>query len=210
MVKDINLLPVRDQGEAGTCLAFSITAVHEYLHGIKIYLSPSYMYGVLAKYHSHLDGKNGLDFLLVKNFLATLGQVEESASTYEDWLCKASFPILDEITNEKHYLSSLKKIDIEFDEIETLLSQETPIILGIQIDNAFFEVDESGIVSDDGNIYMGTHAVVAIGIRVIDETRYLLIRNSWGNKWALDGHALISEHYLNQRLLCAAKLERPK
>ena len=48
------------------------------------------------------------------------------------------------------------------------------------------------------------HAVLGVGTGVIDTTRVMLVRNSWGPDWGLQGHAWVSEDYLVKTLICAA------
>jgi hypothetical protein len=75
-------------------------------------------------------------------------------------------------------------------------------ILGLVITDAFWTPGEAGVVPvRDPDIERGGHAVLAVG-HGHDEngTRLILIRNSWGNRWGLNGHAWLSEHYLVRQL----------
>jgi len=57
-------------------------------------------------------------------------------------------------------------------------------------------------VPGDGDT--GNHAMVAVGHGTVHSDTVVLIRNSWGEKWADDGHAWVTEDYLAGRLLGVA------
>lgn len=47
------------------------------------------------------------------------------------------------------------------------------------------------------------HAMVAVGVgshKVTNES-YLLLRNSWGTKWGVDGHAWVPRSHLDLHLI---------
>ena len=50
------------------------------------------------------------------------------------------------------------------------------------------------------------HAVVAVGHGTVDGIPAILIRNSWGPGWGLEGHAWLTERFLAPRLFATANL----
>jgi hypothetical protein len=81
-------------------------------------------------------------------------------------------------------------------------------ILGLVITDGFWVPDAAGIVPlREPDIERGGHAVLAVGHgRCEDATRLILVRNSWGNGWGLNGHAWLPEAYLARQLHQTAML----
>jgi hypothetical protein len=50
------------------------------------------------------------------------------------------------------------------------------------------------------------HAVIAVGHGKVDSHRAILVRNSWGERWADSGYGWLTEPFLGPRLFAAAKL----
>ncbi len=207
-ISTVPLLPARDQGKAGTCLAFAASSAHEHLHGIQDYLSPAYLYGLAWKTDPILNGHNGLTFKAVNNVISDTGQIYENVLPYETWLAGSDFPNATFSPDETHFVAGLVNISNDFDEICQHLKKEIPVILGVQITDAFYSVDNNGYIAEPGRRELGGHAILAVGYYKNDQSdNFLLIRNSWGKTWGQDGHALVSQEYLKKRLMFAAVLK---
>ena len=99
---------------------------------------------------------------------------------------------------------------LSFDEICTLLDSGLVVVLGIIITDNFRIPDEAGKIDVSlTDIERGGHAVLAVG-HGYDETgrRYLLIRNTWGVTWGVNGHAWVSKSYLDTQLYETAILSK--
>lgn len=207
-ISSVLLLPARDQGKAGTCLAFATSSAHEHLHGIQEYLSPAYLYGLAWRTDPILNGHNGLTVKAVSNVITNKGQIHENVLPYETWLTSSDFPDTTYSPHEAHFLAGLTMISRDFDEICQYLESEIPVILGVKITDAFHRVNENGYITEPGRREMGGHAIVATGHYQNEQSQnFLLIRNSWGMAWGQDGHALVSQEYLMKRLMFAAVLK---
>ena len=82
------------------------------------------------------------------------------------------------------------------------LDNNVPVILGLIITDAFFRPDALGMVPDViPDIERGGHAVLAVG-HGLDPSgqEAVLVRNSWGLGWGLDGYAWLSRSYLDRQL----------
>jgi hypothetical protein len=69
--------------------------------------------------------------------------------------------------------------------------------------------DEFGVVraaAGEGPDPMRRHAVIAVGHGMVDGARAVLIRNSWGAAWGVEGHAWLPELFIEPRLTRLALL----
>jgi Cysteine protease len=95
-----------------------------------------------------------------------------------------------------------------FTDLAATLDKKVPVILGLVITDAFFRPDALGIVSDiTPDTERGGHAVLAVG-HGLDQAgqEAVLIRNSWGPGWGLDGYAWLSRSYVDRQLHETASL----
>jgi hypothetical protein len=87
------------------------------------------------------------------------------------------------------------------------LDDGVPVIILLMLSPSFFAPSAEGIVSlKPGELPEPSqrHAVIAVGYghQVGGETA-ILIRNSWGADWGIEGHAWVTESYLAPRLGCS-------
>lgn len=83
------------------------------------------------------------------------------------------------------------------------------MILLLQLSAAFFRPDINGVVDPaHGEVPEPErrHAVIAVGHGTVGGQRSILVRNSWGDRWAAGGYAWLTEAFLGPRLYAAAKL----
>ncbi len=77
------------------------------------------------------------------------------------------------------------------------------------LSRSFFQPRGDGVVdpaNDELPEPAQRHAVVAVGHGTVDGTPAILIRNSWGPGWGLEGHAWLTERFLAPRLFATANL----
>jgi hypothetical protein len=93
------------------------------------------------------------------------------------------------------------------DEIVGQVDQDTPVLFTMSVSHSFFFVAPDGIVSANEPLEpKRVHALVAVGHGVRGVDRFILVRNSWGEGWAMGGHAWLDAAYLKPRLLVAATM----
>ena len=71
-------------------------------------------------------------------------------------------------------------------DIKQALVNGFPVICGIRITDSFYTLDSVNRVYRPRGAYHGGHAVIIVGYD--DTTNRLKIRNSWGEKWGLNGY----------------------
>ncbi|WP_246048144.1 C1 family peptidase [Hankyongella ginsenosidimutans] len=83
------------------------------------------------------------------------------------------------------------------------LDRDTPVLMLTMLSRSFFQPRGDGVVdpaNDELPEPAQRHAVVAVGHGTVDGTPAILIRNSWGPGWGLEGHAWLTERFLAPRL----------
>ncbi len=95
-----------------------------------------------------------------------------------------------------------------FADLAATLDKKVPVILGLVITDAFFRPDALGLIPDvTPDTERGGHAVLAVG-HGLDPAgqEAVLIRNSWGPGWGLEGYAWLSRSYVDRQLHETASL----
>lgn len=198
----------RDQNVRPTCMAFAASDAHA---GVRAGWEP--LSAEWAYYHAvHRDGANPDDGATLTSMLKVLeldGQPHEAGWPY------IATPIVD-VGGWKppKAVAPLFRRDgnfvtATFDEILARLDTGVPVLVTMQLSNAFYTPDQDGMVESaekpDPN---RKHAVVAVGHGVWASERMMLIRNSWGADWGIGGYAWLTETYLVPCLLRAAILTK--
>lgn len=185
---------VRDQGERSTCLAFAATAANEWPRMEDDRLSEEAIYAGGKRLDTSATPGVSIDGL--REALARWGQPSEV-----DWPYDGAAP--DEVQDAPApsagwtwRRAALRDIDLSMEAIAGALVVHGPVMLGLVLSDAFI-VPHRGRVADplrDESTW-GSHAVSIVGARS-DLARYLA-RNSWGDGWGVEGHAWISQRYVD-------------
>jgi hypothetical protein len=200
--------PARDQRGRPTCLAFAASDFHAALRDGWIPLSceAAFYHAQRRAGHSPHVGAT-LDTML--DGLRVDGQPTET-----DW------PYLTAVPNDLAVWAPPEKLGAiyyrtgerrgqDIDEIFALLGDGRPALLLMMLSDAFYKPDARGVVvapAGEGPDSQRRHAVVAVAHGTNAGERVVLVRNSWGHGWAINGHAWLPESFLAPRLLRVAVL----
>ena len=84
-----------------------------------------------------------------------------------------------------------------------------PVVILTMLSRSFFMPTSEGVVdpaNDEHPEPSQRHALVAVGHGTVDGATAILVRNSWGAGWGIDGHAWLTERFLAPRLFATANL----
>jgi hypothetical protein len=200
--------PARDQDQRPTCSAFAASDTHAGLRPGWDPLSAEWAY-----YHAvRRDGGKPDDGATLGNMLKALeldGQPHEFGWPYipapiDDLAAwKPPSGVAPLFRRDGSFVSAT------FDEIISKINHRVPVLMSISVSDAFYMPGNDGVIdSAEKPDLTRRHAVVAVGHGIRTSERVILIRNSWGTYWGIEGYAWVTETYLAPRLRRAAILTK--
>ena len=210
IVRDLRPLfgPARDQGARPTCLAFAASDTHDGLRDGWAPLSCEFAFYAAQK----RAGRPPTSGALLSTMLDALlldGQPDEKG-----WPYLAAVPADHRLWTPPATVGPLygrngQRDGTDLSSILAALDRDTPVLMLTMLSRSFFQPRGDGVVdpaNDELPEPAQRHAVVAVGHGTVDGTPAILIRNSWGPGWGLEGHAWLTERFLAPRLFATANL----
>lgn len=198
--------PARDQNPRPTCMAFAASDAHAGARSGWDPLSVEWVY-----YHAlKRDGVQPHQGVHFTTMLATLrgdGQPVEAcwpyvAEMFTDFTAWKP-PVGVSPLFRRNSVDQSATVSGIIDRID----QDQPVLFTTSISPAFYRPDPFGVVaSAEALMPKRVHALVAVGHGTQGSKRFVLVRNSWGATWGLNGHAWVDTNYLAPRLLAAATM----
>ncbi|KAL4435113.1 hypothetical protein ABPG74_003606 [Tetrahymena malaccensis] len=180
------LSDVKDQGQCGSCWAFSTTGILEALYYMENRQKISFSEQQLVDCAVNSNGFNsygcsgGWPEEALK-YVSKFGILKEEQYPYlaADSKCKVTTPTSDGFKVQSFYF-----IDKTADALKNTVAR---IPVSVLVDASTWGSYSSGVYNGCGNTQTNNlnHAVVAIGY---DEQGNWIIRNSWSTSWGMDGH----------------------
>jgi len=191
--------PIKDQGQCGSCWAFSTVAGLEGQHfkktGKLVSLSEQNLVDCSrAEGNQGCNGglmDQGFDYIRINGGIDT----EESYPyTARDGRCQFS--------KDNIGATDTGYVDIESGSesaLEDALATVGPISVAIDASHSSFQMYFSGIYNERAcSSSRLDHGVTAVGYGSNDEGDYWIVKNSWGTVWGMDGYILMSRNKNNQ------------
>ena len=210
IVRDLRPLfgPARDQGARPTCLAVAASDTHAGLRDGWAPLSCEFAFYAAQK----RAGRPPTSGALLSTMLDALrldGQPDEKG-----WPYLAAVPADHRLWTPPATVGPLygrngQRDGTDLSSILAALDRDTPVLMLTMLSRSFFQPRGDGVVdpaNDELPEPAQRHAVVAVGHGTVDGTPAILIRNSWGPGWGLEGHAWLTERFLAPRLFATANL----
>jgi C1A family cysteine protease len=182
--------PVKNQGQCGSCWAFSSTGAMEGAWYIaknkRVSLSEQQLIDCSKKY----DNKGCHGGLMDNAFLFTIDNAicseEEypyTASSSVAPSCKKCSPI--SFFTNCYDVEANNQIQLQY------AVSMTPVSIAIEADTTLFQSYSSGVITDETCGTNLDHGVLIVGYGIESNIPYWLVKNSWGTEWGDEGYVKI-------------------
>lgn len=191
----------RHQGYVrGTCVAFAASDLNAARHGVG-HLSVDYLCHYAAKHATDWQPGDGFTVSEILAAVKAPGQPLETVYAYEaDITDRPLHPVPAKAA--PLYASVARERYLDTKEAIERVRRGNPVGLVVGVSQTLY-YPKAGVVDFDPlaipDLY---HALVALGVGKHTQTSetHVLVRNSWGSGWGLNGHAWISERHLDVHL----------
>jgi len=180
--------PVKNQGQCGSCWAFSTTGAIEGAWAIKT--------GKLTS----LSEQQLIDCSKKYGNLGCNGGLMDSAFTYviDSGICAEesySYTASSGTCNKCDIVSTISNCkDVAPNDQLALTAAVSigPVSIAIEADTKFFQSYSSGVITSDSCGTNLDHGVLIVGYGVENGINYWLVKNSWGTSWGDNGYVKIA------------------
>ena len=181
--------PVKDQGQCGSCWAFSTTGSLEGAHQVKtgelLSFSEQQLVDCAGTKYGNYGCNGGLQDNAYKYYEA--GYNAELETTYgytgKDGTCQ-----YDESSTTSVTVSSYVDVTPSNpSQMKAALNQQ-PLAVAIEADKFVFQTYKSGVLTSSKCGTTLDHAVLAVGYGTEDGQDYWLVKNSWNTTWGDKGY----------------------
>ena len=204
-----NASPVEDQGNLGSCVDNAVVGCLEYLEMVRqkrsfMDYSRLFLYYNVRKAMGTIGQDSGSSIRDAVSSAHKLGVCAETLWPYNIAKFKSKPP-------KKCYDAALANKVVKYERVNTLseiltaIANGYPVVFGFSVYESFesAEVAKTGIVNmpKEGERFLGGHGVAIFGYDRSPGTARVLVRNSWGSKWGMQGYFTMPFDYISNRNL---------
>lgn len=196
---------IKDQGNIGSCSAFSIVGIFEYIlkrnNITEPDLSESFVYYNVRKANNKEKEDAGSSLLDVIISVTDKGVCHEHFFPYTDIMdISPSHEAYEDALNNKIIKALNVKVSLE--DLKSALSEGYPVSISLKVYDSF--QPEEGFIprptpEEIAGEY-GNHAMILCGYS--EEEKVFIVRNSWGTKFGDRGYCYIPYSYISDPNLC--------
>jgi cathepsin L len=188
---------VKNQGQCGSCWAFSATGSIEGAYQIakKSLVSSSEQQLVdCSRSYGNYGCSGGLMDSAFKYTIAVKGLDTETSYPYtaRDGTCKFN------PSNIGTTISSYKDVQKGSESAQQTAVNAQPVSVAIDASHSSFQLYHSGIYYESRcSASQLDHGVLAVGYGTQSSSEYWIVKNSWGTSWGMSGYILMSKNKNN-------------
>ncbi len=197
------LSPVKDQGQCGSCYAFSTTNVLETFMRINNFTVDRLSEQQIVDCSPNDYGCEGgfmhtsFDFIIDNKGLLSNKYYQYMGKTQNCTVSKMQQNVVGSNITEYQFVIPSSVQDLK----ESVI--KTPIAIAVDANNVYFRFYKKGVIDvppQKNNVL--NHAVVLVGFDYDEDGMYWIIQNSWGKDWGDNGFCKIRVQEGNGVLLC--------
>ena len=187
--------PVQDQGQCGSCWAFSTIQAVESASAIKYGTLPKLSEQELVDCDNLSNGgrDHGCNGGLMDNAFNWIGKTggvcSESSYPYTSGVTKtAGTCAMSKCSNVAH-TASTSHVDVQTNSDNALMTAlaQQPVSVAIEADQKAFQLYSTGVFTAGCGTTLD-HGVGLVGYGTMSGTDYYILRNSWGASWGASGY----------------------
>jgi len=179
--------PIKDQGQCGSCWAFSTTGSVEGAWFIKkgqlISLSEQQLMDC-SKSEGNMSCEGGLMDYAFEYIIKNKGICSEASYPYQ----AVDRNSCNSCTNVAS-ITSYKDVGQTEAALQAAVVQQ-PVSVAIEADQSAFQFYTSGVLTGTCGTNLD-HGVLAVGYGTLNNVTYWKVKNSWGASWGMNGYVLI-------------------
>ena len=204
-------LPIRQQGKLGSCTAFAVGALIEFIRAKKNLVSwetsPLFTYYTTRQQANEIFEDLGAMLRDVFKGVGVYGTTKEEMWPYDVSQFTVTPPASAYEHAEKHQALVYYRIQNNKEDLLACLKEGYPFVFGINLYESFMRTQTDWLVWEKVPMFdptkeklIGGHAMLAVGFFTEGEKVYIKARNSWGTEVGLGGYHHIPIEYFLQQL----------